>query len=205
MKRRYRLGLVLGRFQGLHIGHEAVIRKALSVCDRVIVMVGSADKHGTVHDPFPVTLRLQMLEAMFPKLTKSGRLILVPLNDLGVGNVPAWGDYVLENARAAVGMPECIVYGDEDKCRTWFPNYPEIRYISLDRRDIDINGTKLRKIILDNDEESFRRYTCRGLHPLFAKLREILLETAGKSGSGELTPESVHPKVQQKREEHGKV
>ena len=37
-ERPYRLGLVLGRFQGLHIGHEAVIRKALSVCDRVIVM-----------------------------------------------------------------------------------------------------------------------------------------------------------------------
>ena len=29
-ERPYRLGLVLGRFQGLHVGHEAVIRKALS-------------------------------------------------------------------------------------------------------------------------------------------------------------------------------
>ena len=41
--RPYRLGLVLGRFQGLHIGHEAIIRRALAVCDRVIVMIGSAD------------------------------------------------------------------------------------------------------------------------------------------------------------------
>ena len=180
MKRQYHLGLVLGRFQGLHAGHEAVIRKALSVCERVVVMIGSADKSGTAHDPFPVSLRKEMLTAMFPRLTKNGRLILVPLPDLGVGNVPAWGDYVLENAKAAVGMPECIVYGDEDKCRTWFPNHPEIRYISLNRKDIEMNGTRLRKIILKNEEETFRKYTCRGLHPFFPKLREILLGIEAK-------------------------
>ena len=175
-ERPYRLGLVLGRFQGLHIGHEAVIRKALSVCDRVIVMIGSADKEGTAHDPFSAKLRREMLTAVFPRLTKSGRVILVPLPDLGVGNVPAWGDYVIANAKKAVGVPECIVYGDEDKCRTWFPNYPEIRYISLDRAIIDVNATKLRKIILEGDEKAYRKYTAKGLHRYFPLLRRILLE-----------------------------
>ncbi|MBQ6293504.1 MAG: adenylyltransferase/cytidyltransferase family protein [Lachnospiraceae bacterium] len=172
--RPYRLGLVLGRFQGLHIGHEAVIRKALSVCDKVIVMIGSADKAGTAHDPFTAALRQELLAAVFPRLTKSGRVILVPLNDLGVGNVPAWGDYVIANAKKAVGVPECIVYGDEDKCRTWFPNYPEIRYISLNRAIIDVNATKLRKIILEGDEEAYKKYTAKGLHKYFPQLREIL-------------------------------
>ena len=185
MKRPYELGLVLGRFQGLHEGHEAVIRKALSVCERVIVMIGSADKAGTAHDPFPVSLRKEMLEAMFPRLSRNGRLILTPLDDLGVGNVPAWGEYVLENAKAAAGTPECIVYGDEDKCRTWFPNHPEIRYVSLDRKVIDINGTRLRKIILDGDEEAFRKHTSRGLWPFFPRLREVLREIAG-TGSKDL-------------------
>ena len=175
--RPYRLGLVLGRFQGLHIGHEAIIRRALAVCDRVIVMIGSADKEGTSHDPFSVSLRQKMLQAMFPRLVKSGRVILVPLNDLGVGNVPAWGDYVIGNAKKAVGMPECIVFGNEDKCRTWFPNYPEIRYISVDRSNIDVNGTKLRKIILDNEEKAYQGYTPKGLHPFYPQLREILIRT----------------------------
>ena len=104
-ERPYRLGLVLGRFQGLHIGHEAVIRKALSVCDRVIVMIGSADKEGTAHDPFSAKLRREMLEAVFPRLVRSGRVIIVPLNDLGVGNVPAWGDYVIANAKRWSACP----------------------------------------------------------------------------------------------------
>ena len=185
MKRPYHLGLVLGRFQGLHLGHEAVIRKALSVCDRVIVMIGSADKSGTMHDPFTTGLRVQMLTAMFPRLTRMGKVIIVPLKDLGVGNVPAWGDYVIDSAKKAVGMPDCIVYGDEDKCRTWFPNYPEIQYISLNRSDIDMNGTKFRKIILDDDEEAFRKYTRPGLYKFYPRLRKILLEIEAK-GSEDL-------------------
>ena len=164
MRRPYKLGLVLGRFQGLHIGHEAVINKALSVCERVIVMIGSADKSGTLHDPFTTGLRVQMLQALYPRLSRNGRVILVPLKDLGVGNVP------------------CIVYGDEDKCRTWFPNYPEIRYISLDRGDIDINGTRMRKILLDGDEEAFRKHTRRSLYRFYPRLRKILLEIAEKEG-----------------------
>ena len=182
MRRPYKLGLVLGRFQGLHIGHEAVINKALSVCERVIVMIGSADKSGTLHDPFTTGLRVQMLQALYPRLSRNGRVILVPLKDLGVGNVPAWGDYVIENAKKAAGMPDCIVYGDEDKCRTWFPNYPEIRYISLDRGDIDINGTRMRKILLDGDEEAFRKHTRRSLYRFYPRLRKILLEIVEKEG-----------------------
>ena len=181
--RRYRLGLVLGRFQGLHIGHEAVIRRALRNCDRVIVQIGSADKAGTRHDPFPAGLRKEMLEAMFPRLSRNGRVVIVPLNDLGVGDVPAWGDYVIESARRAVGMPECIVFGNEEKCRTWFPNHPEIRYISIDRSNIDINGTKLRGIILNNDEEAYQRATPKGLHPYFPKLRELLLRAQEAEGA----------------------
>ena len=182
--RRYRLGLVLGRFQGLHKGHEAVIRRALSVCEKVLVMIGSADKSGTAHDPFPADLRAEMLQAAFPRLAKSGRVEIVLLNDLGVGNVPAWGDYVIENAVKAAGMPECIVFGDEEKCRTWFPHYPEIRYISVNRANIDINGTKLRKIILDNDEEAYRKHTAKGLHRFYPELRRILLEAEAKGVSG---------------------
>ena len=176
----YHLGLVLGRFQGLHIGHEAVIRKALSLCDRVIVLIGSADKSGTSHDPFPASLRREMLEAAFPRLSKNGRLILQPLNDLGVGNVPAWGDYVLSSAREAAGEVDCVVYGDEDKCRTWFPNHPDLRYVSLNRSLIDVNATKLRKIILNGDEAAYRKYTAKGLHAYFPQLRGILREIAEK-------------------------
>ena len=90
---------------------------------------------------------------------------------------------MIANAKQAVGVPECIVYGDEDKCRTWFPNYPEIRYISLDRAIIDVNATKLRKIILKGDEKAYRKYTAKGLHRYFPLLRRILLEVGAEGDS----------------------
>lgn len=190
--KQYKLGLVLGRFQGLHAGHEAVIRRALSVCERVMVFIGSADKAGTVHNPFPVALRQAMLESVFAKEVAEGRILLYPLPDLGVGNVPAWGEYVLENARKCCGMPDCMVYGDEDKCRTWFPNHPEIEFVSLDRADIGINGTKLRALILAGDEETFGRFVDPAVKPYFAEMKAILEKVT--AAEQELLPE-VHGRL----------
>ena len=48
---------------------------------KVIVMIGSADKSGTMHDPFTTGLRVQMLTAMFPRLTRMGKVIIVPLKE----------------------------------------------------------------------------------------------------------------------------
>ena len=175
-RKPYGTGLVLGRFQGLHKGHEAVIRRALSLCRKVCVMIGSADKEGTPHNPFSLALRREMLERVFAPELRRGRLVIYPLPDLGVGNVPAWGDYVLENAERCLGKPDCVVYGDEDKCRTWFPNHPEICFETLDRQEIAMTGTKLRGLILAGDRETFEAYTHPALHGLFDALRKELLE-----------------------------
>ena len=34
--KKYKTGLVLGRFQTFHKGHEYIINKALEICDKVI-------------------------------------------------------------------------------------------------------------------------------------------------------------------------
>ena len=40
----YKRGLVIGRFQPLHSGHENMIRRALDVCDEVVIVIGSAQE-----------------------------------------------------------------------------------------------------------------------------------------------------------------
>ena len=42
--KKYKLGMILGRFQIFHKGHESIINKALELCDEVIILIGSADK-----------------------------------------------------------------------------------------------------------------------------------------------------------------
>jgi bifunctional NMN adenylyltransferase/nudix hydrolase len=50
--RQFDVAVYLGRFQPLHNGHLAVLRKALEVADHVIVVLGSAHKAPDVKNPF---------------------------------------------------------------------------------------------------------------------------------------------------------
>ena len=49
---KYKIGVVLGRFQMLHKGHISLIDEASKLSDKVVVLVGSADKSNTIDNPF---------------------------------------------------------------------------------------------------------------------------------------------------------
>lgn len=42
--RKFRTGLVIGRFQPFHKGHEYLFKEAFKLCDQLIVGIGSANK-----------------------------------------------------------------------------------------------------------------------------------------------------------------
>jgi cytidyltransferase-like protein len=46
--KKYKLGMYLGRFQPFHNGHKAIVDKMLEECEEVVIVVGSADKMGTM-------------------------------------------------------------------------------------------------------------------------------------------------------------
>lgn len=164
--KQYKIGLVLGRFQGVHKGHESIINKALELCDEVLVFIGSSDKNGTVENPFSYELRHDLLASIYGEKIK-----IFPLPDLGVGNVPAWGDYVIENAKNVLGKPNIIVYGEETKCNTWYKNYPDIDYIGVSRNIIKINATDLRNFIKNDDRISYEKYTNSKIHKYYEELK----------------------------------
>ena len=61
MSRRFRHGLVLGKFLPLHAGHSNLIRTALARCDRVTVQLLAASA-----EPVPITTRLAWLREEHP-------------------------------------------------------------------------------------------------------------------------------------------
>ena len=85
----FALGILVGRFQVVHAGHEQMIRTAMALCDRVGIFIGSSQESGTSKNPFPYALRRQLLENLF-----GGGVEIYPLPDIGVGNTagsfPAW-------------------------------------------------------------------------------------------------------------------
>lgn len=65
MLRPYDCGLICGRFQTFHIGHESLVETGLKLCDRVLILVGSAQESGTERNPYDVATRMDMLKAIY--------------------------------------------------------------------------------------------------------------------------------------------
>ena len=74
-------GVFIGRFQPLHIGHEFVVRQALSQVDHLIILVGSANVARDVRNPFTFEERQAMIRSAFAYEMAEGRIIVEPLHD----------------------------------------------------------------------------------------------------------------------------
>jgi len=53
--------LVLGRFQPTHLGHLACLKEAAARAQKIVVVIGSAQRSHSLHDPFTAGERVAML------------------------------------------------------------------------------------------------------------------------------------------------
>lgn len=167
----FSLGIMVGRFQTLHSGHEYMIRTALSMCDRVGIFIGSAQESGTAKNPFSYATRESLLRLLFGE-----RVQIFPLPDIGVGNNSAWGDYVLQNVNARFDRyPDLLVSGKELRRVSWF-DHTEVGISELYiPKTIDISASQMRQFFLDDDRESWQRYTNPALWGQYDRLRDMIL------------------------------
>lgn len=84
---KYDYLVFIGRFEPFHNGHHAVVTRALSLAQEVIVLVGSAGKPRTIRNPWNGSEREVMIRAAFA--AESDRLIVRPLRD-HLYNDPLW-------------------------------------------------------------------------------------------------------------------
>ena len=112
----FELGITVGRFQTFHNGHADMIGKALDICGKVGVLIGSSQESGTANNPFTYEMREDILRKVV-----GDRIMISPLPDIGVGNNCKWGEYVIENAVRCFGRaPDLLVSGKEDRRTGWF-------------------------------------------------------------------------------------
>ena len=176
--KKYKTGLVLGRFQTFHKGHEYIINKALEICDKVLVFIGSSDKFGTIENPFSYELRKKLIKKVYENEIVENKLVISPLADLGAGNVTKWGDYLFCEAEKILRKVDCIVYGKESKCKSWFSEKikKSVNFIVISRDDIKINASTLRNCMKENDFEKWRKFVNKKNWGEFEKMREILIK-----------------------------
>jgi nicotinamide-nucleotide adenylyltransferase len=107
--KQYEFGLVCGRFQTFHLGHEKLIDTALSMCEKVLVFIGSAQESGTERNPYDAEFRKRILRAVYGERED---LIFKDLEDLTDENdiTPEWGKYVLDHAIEALGRKPDVLF-----------------------------------------------------------------------------------------------
>lgn len=168
----YRLGILVGRFQTLHSGHTDMINRAIELCDKVGIFVGSSNESGTSKNPFTYETREDMLKTVF-----GNKVFVFPLPDIGVGNNSTWGDYVLKNVVDRFGeMPDLLVSGKEARRVSWFDSVDGASIAELYiPKTIEISATEMRDFLINDDCESWKKYTDSKLWGKYEKLRQEVL------------------------------
>jgi bifunctional NMN adenylyltransferase/nudix hydrolase len=134
----------IGRFQPFHLGHKAVIDKALSLSNNVAVLVGSSDRPQTAKNPWTFGERVNMLMSVYPE----DNLFIDGIRDYLYDDI-RWASDVVEAVNDALGW-----FGlDEDTAKvgligkfdrhgfdysTYFPNYELVVGVPAKWRSEDI-------------------------------------------------------------------
>lgn len=139
-KRKYNTGIVIGRFQPFHKGHAYLIQKALKLCDKLIIGIGSSNISNK-DNPFSYEKRLEMVEIFIENKKLQDRITkIVPIPD--VFNDDKWFKITVENA----GKFDAS-FGNNDWVNGIFrKNGVEIVEVPYYKRYL-LEGTKIRELM----------------------------------------------------------
>lgn len=134
------IGIIIGRFQVpfLHEGHKLLIQTALDKSDKVIVLLGSANRAPSPRNPFNFTHRAETISKCFPN-----SVVCYPLNDYLYSDSQWMTDVALTISKVTKGTDRITLFGhfkEGNDYLTWFPQYKNYNVES----DIKIDGTAIR-------------------------------------------------------------
>ena len=169
--------LICGRFQTFHIGHESLVETGLKLCDRVLILVGSAQECGTERNPFNINTRTKMLKEIYgdnPNIMIYGLSDMTNENDI----CPEWGRYLLHNVdRYIYKSPELMIYGNDESRSRWFDT-EDIRDTSefiVNRGRIPISATMVREAMVFDRRKEWMKMVNPKLHKMYDELRAELM------------------------------
>ena len=170
----YKLGIIVGRFQTLHLGHQDIIDRAAELCSNVGVFIGSSQDSGTEKNPFSYELRKSLIECIY-----GDRINIFPLPDIGVGNTSKWGDYILDNVMQRFGrQADIFISGKEERRLDWLSSSAGLGIAEMYiPKSIKISASELRELFINGDIKAWMRFTDKRLWPRFDELRGIVLNS----------------------------
>ena len=132
--------LFLGRFQPLHKGHVAVMKRILGDYDELVVVIGSSQYSNKKHNPFSADEREEMVKAVLSKddLKRTNIFKIDDIHD---------NDMYVKHVEKFIQKTSTLICGSPLSKELFRRENYEI--IDLDRID-DISATEVRKGIVDS-------------------------------------------------------
>ena len=134
-------GLIVGRFQPFHKGHLKAIQEALSKCDDIVVVIGSAEESHTLANPLTASERYQMVISSFSD-EELARIHIVPVRDIHRYSV--WVNHI-----ESYVPPFDIVYSNSPITRSLFSQVGYDVRKTKAYNSKEYNGTEIRARIVD--------------------------------------------------------
>jgi len=184
----YNTGLIVGRFQMIHKGHTEMIRRALDVCETVVIFIGSAQESGTVKNPFNYLTREYAIRAIFTDEANSGRLKICRLPDIGVGNNDIWGRYVLGAYDAIFhSQPDLYITGCEKERTSWFTNdmAPNMDELRISRHTYNISASDCRYFLSIGAKDAWAERVPAEIHHKYDEYKKVIDDVMKKGDKHE--------------------
>ncbi len=166
-----KVGVFLSRMQPIHNAHLWMIENALKENDKVLVIIGSANKFGTERNPLPIDMRKPMVENAIQEYFGSKNypkhsIKVITLSDWSSeenNDDKEWGRLIYYNVVGNMGVREFSYYSSENPkiIKGWFEEELiqriNFRFFSRENEFNGLSATKVREAIIRNDDEFIRK------------------------------------------------
>ncbi len=140
------LGLVIGRFQPFHRGHEAVCRTVLDTCGRLLVILGSARQARSIRNPWSDAERETLIRQSLPDIDPE-RVLFAAVPDVFY-NEEVWLAAVRNAVDQHAGAGPVTLYGHmKDASSYYLALFPQWAYVELPNHQ-GLSATPLRQALL---------------------------------------------------------
>lgn len=142
MEKKFKLGFMVGRMQPVHKGHQQLIDLGIQLCDKFIILLGSANNSNSVKNPFTFEERKEFITKVY-----GDKVEVYPIVDIGIGYVPEWGNYLINTIKYYTNfIPDFTICGTEEGRSSYLDNF-DITKLIVSRTLIPISATDVRSII----------------------------------------------------------
>jgi bifunctional NMN adenylyltransferase/nudix hydrolase len=131
MSKKYDTLVLIGRFQPLHNAHLEIIKRSTALCDKLIIITGSAAQPRTYKNPFTSVERAQMIKAATGGLSLQ---VVIESNIDTIYNDQAWAVRVQAIVRKNTNpLDKIAVIGHKkDDSSFYLDMFPQWEYENVD-------------------------------------------------------------------------